>query len=990
MREAWKRAVLACTLVVVAACGGGGGDGGGGGFSLSFDRSSVSMSFDVEDPPAVAVVNVTANGTTNDDIYVGATTPSGQADRNIDYVDVQIGTTSARVVIYPAEDLAPGIYTGTIVLLACRDAGCARHHPGSPHHVSYTITVRDNIRFSARSVHLEGDGGLSVSQVVTVYPPVGVTVESLNVTAADDWLTVTQESPTTFRLTAGPRARGLYSSRITARAGSFTRQLSVDYNALVRSLRLSTDRVDLGVTSGEPAQADVAVTQLAEGATGISTTGGYDAPWLTVAGTSASGFRLQARSMPSGTYRTTLVVTSGVSHVNLPVTYTVAAPPGGDRPMSVTRRNLVFAVGQGAVSTGQRLGLQRPSWDNNVAIAVTPGVNWVRTEMLPDGDVEVRVDAAFMAQGSQHAAEITLTPAYPGLPVHIPVSMTVGAGLAVPATLSHRIGSEPTAANLQGRISVQSASPADAIWTATSTTPWLRITQAQGRIGGEAAYEIDLPALLSLPGYADHVALVNVSAPGFTSVVTRVSARHEIAELRQTGPGIVMSGRATRVMVGGRGLDGLADPLARLGISGGVVPTGVQRLSATTLAVDLPPLAAGRYEFSIGNAVGVTTSRATLRVIDEHVPSPAFLPAQSGTPFSSVYDPVGRTLYEVTASLTSVRRIRQDGAGAWVSDTLDFPTLQDISLTPDGSQLIVVERQNRLHLVDTATFSVTETLAMPLEAAAGTSSATRGLPITHDGKLWLVLKESITQFERVYTFDLRTRAFTQITWQSVGRSFGPTLTASRNGERLVLGAPPTGSSMEPLRFMDISQGVLRPAWRPHGSFQGPGNGMGDTGERFVISGRQVYDADFTLVGWLELPDANWWVSAAVMSPDSRKVYAYAIHQREATNPASPVMPRVYVFDASVAPLGEQGVLPVLGRFDLPAYPTCRTTADGAACGYAAPNMLVAPDARTLYLSGNAGLLVVPLAADRVEPASSGRRTGGLQAPARWSTPSSKR
>lgn len=285
--------------------------------------------------------------------------PDGRPDpRRIDHVTIDVASTSAEIRVHPADGLEPGTYTGTLVMQACYDELCQRHVPGSPHNVAYRITVRDNFRVSPRLVLLSGDRTQVTSQQLTVTPPAGIS--DFNIAVQDDWATVTRESPSILRVSAGPRPRGLHSSRITLQAGAYTRELGVSYNALPRSLRLSASRIDLAATSGGAPQADIVVEQLAEDATG-------------------------------------------------------------------------FSVGLGATSPGQRLGLQRPSWNPAVDVSVSPTLpSWVRTQVLPDGDIEVSASAGSMAAGATYAAELRLTPADPGEPIVIPVTMTVGPGLAIP------------------------------------------------------------------------------------------------------------------------------------------------------------------------------------------------------------------------------------------------------------------------------------------------------------------------------------------------------------------------------------------------------------------------------------------------------------------------------------------------------------------------------------------------------------------------------
>jgi len=968
-----RRAALALLMTVLAACGGGdGGGGGSSGFSISFDRNAVSMSFDAGDTPATATVVATARGTPSGDIFVGADTPGGRADPHIDFVDVVIvSDTSAHVVIYPAADLAPGTYTGTLVMQACQDENCNRHHPGSPFNVAYTITVRANFVVTPQSVTLTAEGSESASQVVAVSPPPGVT--SYTVTANDAWASIDQQTPSGFRVTAPPRPAGTYTTTLTLRSGNYVRNVPVAHIATPRQLRLSATQVDLAAISGNTAQADLTVVQLTEGQSGISAS--VNAPWLRVSNVSASGLRVQADSLPSGTYSAVLSVVSGTRQLNLPVSYVVTAPPGGDRALATTRTSLTFAVSEGATSVAQALGLQRPSWNPAVSVNIqySQGNNWLTATTRPDNDIELSVNASGLLRGT-YQANLVLTGAYPSAPLTVPVSVTVGEGLATPTAQLVVLGSDSPSSALTGSVAVRSNGAASLQWSATSSAPWLRLTRAQGSLGQDVTFEIDSAAALAMPAYTDQQATVSISAPNFTSVQTTVTVRRELAELHYVGPGNVTAGRPVRVIVRGQGFAHIANPASRLSVAG-ATPTSVSRLSPSSLAVQLPALAAGSYELSVSNALGVATSRTTLRVLDEQTYA-ATQVATEGVPFSTIYDPVRQTVYSANSTLSAVRRMRFTN-GSWVTDSLAFPALRDIGLSPDGSTLVAVETSGRLHLIDTGSFTVTDTYTMP-GPVAETPYSGRGLAITNDGKVWLSVG---SYWNALYSFDLRSRSFTAgagVTGAPTSFHSGPWFEVSRNGERLVMVQSASISPNPPMLYLDASEGVLRQNPAGLNFFYWTLNGLGDTGNRFLYSAYEVYDSNFGRVGGITLPDAGWWASAAVLSPDGNKVYIYAVREGAWNDPSSTTMPRIYVLDSSAA-AGTQVTLPVLGSFDLAAYPTCRVDNTNSQC--VRPNMTIAPDGKTVFVLGTVGLAVIPVSGPLASQAAP--RRAQAQVMKRW-------
>jgi len=444
--------------------------------------------------------------------------------------------------------------------------------------------------------------------------------------------------------------------------------------------------------------------------------------------------------------------------------------------------------------------------------------------------------------------------------------------------------------------------------------------------------------------------------------------RRELAELSFAGPGNVVSGQGTTIYVRGRGFDRLGDPAARLTI-GGVTPTSVSRVSATSLRVTLPAMSAGDKSIAIGNALGVATDTATLHVLDAQTYLAKGL-STGGLPRAVLHDPLHRQLFVLNTTLGSIQRFRES-AGVWTSDVLALAALDNIGLSPDGSVLVATAASGSLYLIDPVTFTVRETFKAPGSFTA-TPATGHGLAITNDGKVWLSVGSS---WDEMVTFDLKSRVFTIVRPASVSTDFyyGPWYEVSRNGERLAVVQSASISPQPPLLYMDSSTG----AWKTNPAgltfFYWSLNGLDETGSRFAVSG-QLYDTNFASVGRAVIPDADWSLSAAVLSPDGKRYYVYSLPP-DWKNAATPVMPRVYVFDASVA-AGTVANLPLLGKFDLQEYPTCHVDSYTSECYR--PQMNVSADGNTLFIAGSVKVLVVPV--PTLTPAAGGRRGPVMQ---RW-------
>ena len=885
--------LLGAASVLMAACGGGGGtaegaaaaNGGGSsnGFSVSYDVSSLVRSYP-QGSPISTVVRATAHGTAPGTVYAGATTPSGQPDPNIDHVDVLLqGSTGATVTVVPKASLAAGTYSGTIVLLVCTDNICSKHYSGSPFNLGYTLNVLNRLQVAT------GTGALGVKNPLVLGSPAG----NLAGTAANSVVNVTP----------------------------------------------------------------------AGGASGYTATADNLQLWLSVTDVTGNSFKVTAAPMPSGQYSGTVTVQSGSDFVVVPVSWLVMAPEGGsNRYLATSAASLTLTAAEGAKSAPQALGLVRPSWNPDVSTNIAyPGrFGWLALRTLTNGDLEASADAAGLAAGV-YSATITLSGAYPSTPVALPVSLTVGAGLATPAAQSLVMGGDTTAAQLTGTLPVVSIGPTALNWTATSNVPWLRLTRTAGSLGTPVAYQVDTAAALALPAFADHTATVTISAqipaaaPGaapLTPVTTTISLRNELAEVHHVGPGLVVAGQPAEVFVRGRGFDRLADPAARLSISG-INPTAVTRISATALKLQLPAVAAGDHQVSLSNALEASTGSATLHAVAAQAHSAAAL-VTGGTPYAVLHDAQRRQVLVANTGLGLLLRWRER-SGAWAADSLAVPDLADIGFSPDGASLIATARSGRLHLIDPDSLAIrsSHTAPGPFYPAPTTG---HGLAVTNDGKVWLAVGTGQNQ---MVGFDLHSQQFSL--QQPVGLPAlfdgGPWFEVSRNGDRKITVSSTSAAAGNGLFYDDASAGVWRLNPAGLGFFYYSYNGLDDSGNRFLRLGT-VYDRSFKRIGQVALPDAGWTDNAGVLSPDGQRLYVYA-QGPDWFSPTASTLPRIHVFDTSGA-AGTATLLPLLGSWTLPDSPTCHQATVADDCQR--PAMNIAADGRTLLVAGGAKLLVVPVPA----------------------------
>lgn len=979
----WFRWLLiGLVLPTWLGCGGGGGGGGESGFSISFSASSVTISYREGDPATTGSVLATTHGSTTESVFVGAGTPTGQPDPNIARVEViQLDATHGEVRIVPAAGLPSGTYKGTLVAVACADVNCNKYHSGTPFNIDYTIQVSVNIHAAPNPLLFLAETGQALSQNVSVILPPGVS--SYTAQATDGAVVIDQLTSSGFRVSVPAGSVGTHSSTVELVSGSY--HLSIPLTQVVTPKALKLDRASLAMSavSGRTATATIAVTQLAEGAPDYIVTTD-NTPWLTAVAAAGNTIQVTAASMPSGSYTANLSIQSGGGHVTVPVSYVVSAPAGGDHDIGVSSNGLTLVATEGALSAPQAVGLTRPSWnpDVQVAIAYTEGSGWLGSSTAASGDLQFSANASGLTKGVYHAT-VTLTGAYPSSAtgVRVPVVFTVGQGLAQPAPQTQVLGSDATSAVLTGTIPVISDGSTSASWTATSSASWLRLTRSAGSLGTPLTYQIDVAQAQALPAYTDVAASVTINAqlagapastPGFTPVTATVTLRRELAEVFYVGPDVVVAGQGASVIVRGRGFDHLTNPAARLSVNG-VTPTAVTRLGANSLRVQLPAMAAGDRSVSVSNTAGVATSSAVLHVQTAQALAGASL-AMTDLPRTVLHDPLHHQLFAVQSTLSSIRRWR-DSAGSWTTDVLALANLDDIGMSPDGAFLIATEQSGRLHLIDPVSFTISASYVAPgpIYQTPGTG---HGLAVTNDGKVWLTVGST---WNDMVTFDLRTRTFETVR-PAVSTSLysGPWYEVSRNGERLVAVQSASISPQPPMLYMDASDGVWKNNPAGLTFFYWSMNGLDDTANRFLDMG-VVYDAGFNRVGRELIPDAGWGDNAAVLSPDGTRLYVFSLPP-DWTNPSSTTMPRVYVFDASIA-AGNVTDLPLLGRIDLSEYPTCHVDQYGSPCYR--PVMNIAADGKTLFIGGSVKLLVVPVPEAQALTRVSPLRARSMRTMQRW-------
>jgi hypothetical protein len=742
--------------------------------------------------------------------------------------------------------------------------------------------------------------------------------------------------------------------------------LAVPYTVHVKpTLRVSPTNTTLSAVSGNEGTA-VFTIQLPFDQTTSNAQLTQGADFFSIENATATGFEVVGRSMPSGQYLGQVRIDSGSRTAFTSFTYNVTPPPGGDRDLSASPLSLTLTATEGAHSAPEPLTVTPASWDSRHSTQFEyfgSATGWLSTTSV-SGGYEVVADATSLTEGTYNARILIGGPS-PVNTVQVSVALTVGVGLVRPADLLKTITSETTQPQLSGSEPVTVAGGPAINWTASSDQPWLVLTRAAGATGSNLNYTIDATSLSSLANGAEHVAEVTIDPEPstMTPVTFAVHVDKHLAEITGLGPYLQVSDRNVRVIVRGLGFDAITNPAARIDVAG-VAGETVQRRGDTELLITTAaPQAAGTYLVSASNALNLPVANRSLVVVDP-ITQLAASSTTGGDGETVIYDAERNTVYFANTGLQAVQRFTNSG-GNWILHSVPVAGINDIGMSNDGADLVVLSANAAVRLLDTNSALAQRDQIDHPELLGGNSFGI-GLRTTNDGRVWFSPSHSSIEAEKLLYFDPGARTFGTIAPPPpppLSHIVGPNYAGSRDGSRLVINQNNCCTPRVPVLYMDAVDSVLHvnPA-----NLEGFGWAhASDDGDRLLLDLTDVYDRNFELIGNTtrladQMDQGHLFAVAGVVSPDGNRIYLVTYHDSEISQfppPVPTLLPRVYVFDSSTRMVNTTK-LPLLGYFLLAEFPTTRVEQ-----GNYRPGATISPDGRTLFVAGGEKLLVVPLPAE---------------------------
>jgi len=730
----------------------------------------------------------------------------------------------------------------------------------------------------------------------------------------------------------------------------------------------------LTAQSGQGASTDVTL-ELPEGLSRYDVSFGIP-QWLSVTNRTASSFTLTAISMPAGVYNTSVRVTSGEASAVLPVTYEVSAPPGGEHGILAMPETLTFGVSEGTQIT-RALQITPATWTpgfmGNIRYA-GEARNWLTMTRTESG-FDVTASAASLPEGT-YTAEIVLNTVPAVEPLSIPVALTVGPGFIKPATARLIINSDMTPAELSGRARIDIARGGPVEWIATTTTPWLTLTRANGLTGTDVEFAIDPAVVNDWVNFTDHEATIRISgaAQSLTPIDCDIEVRLRLAEVTGVGPHLLIAGQSSKIVVRGRGFTGLSAPASRLQIDN-ASSVSAQVINDSKMVVDAGALALGDHTVSVTNGMNRSLQTRDVRAIAEEAYAYKAIPVNLTYvegPF--LYDAERRHAY-VRAFASNLMRFEVTSSST-VAETVPGAGGRRLGLTADGSNFITGD-QYGFSLLDRDTLAVVPGSEHSSYGTVGRTvyglypAGTHGLMVSNDSRLW---------YQSFLSLDIDTKEI-----RSIARSpavpafgtFGP-VAISRNGEKIVgvNSAVNPAFNTYPLVYAAAGESVLH--YHPDPVNTNSHIMLSDDGERVLVGYGKVFDGQLNLVGDIALPSSasGYYPVIAVISPDGAKVYVLLHNESDYNNPAPAYGPRIYVFDSST-PVTAPQTLPVEGYFEFDDYPGCMRSA--CSSGTLAN---ITPDGGALIFAGNRNFVVVPTDTPMI-PEAGARSAGGSINTVRW-------
>jgi hypothetical protein len=961
--------------MLLAACGGGGGGGDSGTPDLStapgIAVSPTSVSFAAvhnDAVPPTQTIQITLSR--SDAAFVGVAIPAGSPPTWLDYQNEARLTGSGSNWTYTAAilstSLAPGTYTTTLSLgiadankkiLAFRNV-----------QVSYTVQPLVGLAASPQSLsfnQLQG-GAAPASQNLGISELSGASYAwnaSIVYQSGSGWLNIngagsasgaTLPSSLSISIVNASGTLGTLSATVRVTGNGNTLDVPVSYTVSEPALTASPASLTFNALRLGPSAASQDVTLTTQGGlpvpfTTVVTYGAGASGWLNVpvSGTAPGAITasVNTNTLAPGSYTATVGINTATQARSVSVTYVVSEPTLTRSPAQLTFN----AVSTGTLPATQNVTLstqQSVSLGFSTSISYGAGANgWLNAPAsgTAPGSISIGANTTNLVPGT-YTATLTLITAAQAVSVGLTYVVATSSLTFSPSSPSFTINTTSVAAALTQNLGVGSTGVTLSWTNAVSSQPWVTVSPTTGPSGNSVTLSLDPNQLDTLdPGTRSATITFFYTPPnqGPTSTPLSVSLNLQIPKVTSVNPYVAISSTSLEVILRGTGFSNPGGTAVSFDGTPGTSPTLV---SDTELRVTHPSLVAHSYRVSVPNQLGnasIVRSTANLVVVDAPVYTattiayPVAAPNVTlRVPLNIAYDAERKALlvgvtYFGTAPVPSPEIFRYTFSGsAWSAPAnVLVPALRDLVLMLDGKNLLATSGRAIVPFDSVTLAAGTSTSAPPF-----ISDFLSQLALANDRNAVVTTGLSnASGFTETFKYSLLDGVFTQYPYPFALLSNG-TAGGSADGSRAVLAQG--GSSSGNFAYLyNASTGILSQG--PDVAFGSPRPALDRKATRILLGGVRIFDPNFQVLGSIP-PAASFPIAfATALSPNASRAYSSS----------GTVLHR---YDLTAAADSNTGLFPeIVPAVTLPSDPGSN------------PVMTISPDGGTLFIAGDAGIVVVP-------------------------------
>ncbi len=729
------------------------------------------------------------------------------------------------------------------------------------------------------------------------------------------------------------------------------------------SISISANALSFTAVQGaaSPAAQTVTVSYVGDGVLVGSLPGQQIPPWLSVTArnqvtTQQSVFNVSVSTfgMAVGTYSTTIRFVTGRADgsatrtADLSITIIVAEPFGATAP------TLTFTEIDGdPAGTLPSAGFTAQIRGDNIAWRAVGTQSWIAfdaTSGSAKGPLVIRVNRQALPVGT-HTAQVQVIDDRSVRTITFPITYTIRAAkLTVNRTsLTYNVTPATIASELNATVQVSDeidgANSAKAVqWTASTNKSWLSVSAPSGNTSPPKTLtvSVDIHALESRASGNESATLTfnyidSTGAGGTTSIPVTLTVRLPFA--RTSTPYLLAPSTPTTVIVRGEDFQDADLPLLRLDYASLTTPP--TRVDSTTLTLNLPSLPAGRHAISFATGLGFARSAAEVTAKAAAPLAASFIASAHAKRL--VYDAGRARLYAIDRIDQEIERYEWNGTAWNALASISIPIVKDAALNRTGSELIIAAGQ-ALYSLDIENDATIPALLV------GSPSP---MPINYSWDILNyigILDSGLALVAQTYAgsghtsllgYDTIRRQFIS-GGGSGGRFYEGRLAVSADGHYGVIG----GYGLSP-----CAEAAL---------IDSRGNPANVFGKQLFYPCGNVIDIDLSQDGskilenfsivrdrtGVQLSPALPYPSFSRIARDGTKAYLFQ---------KSPAPGKVEIYDLTVSPYAKTGEVALTSRVisptaDLYTYPNGLYLLSG----------LVTPDGRSLIISGDEGIAIVPL------------------------------